>query len=122
MKDNIKAWRKNNPDRCRAGAILREHASCGIRTLIPTSYLEGLLVGSTHCSICGCELNHELGTGYSSNSPSMDRIDNEDEIRYDNIWIVCRKCNSTKSDRTMKEFYDYCKSITEKFKSTYEGE
>jgi len=118
---NAKSCRKAKPNKYRAGAMLRDHASKGFKILIPSSYLEGLLDGATHCSICGKELKHDLGDGYSPDSPSIDRYDNEDELRYDNIWVVCRKCNSTKSNRTMKEFYDYCKGITEKFKSEFEG-
>jgi hypothetical protein len=55
-----------------------------------------------------------------SNSPSLDRLDNEDVIRKDNILILCYKCDATKRDRTMEEFLSYCGAVVSKFHSHLE--
>lgn len=48
-------------------------------------------------------------------SPTLDRLDNEQIIRSDNILILCYQCNATKRDRTLKEFLDYCRAVSVKF-------
>jgi 5-methylcytosine-specific restriction endonuclease McrA len=116
-----KEWKQSHPHKNRASNTVAKHLSQGIKKLIPTFYIEKLFEETIHCSICGCELKRDMG-GHSPRSPSLDRIDNEDELRYDNIWIVCYKCNTRKSNNTMKEFYDYCKGVVEKFKPEFEGE
>ena len=74
------------------------------------------------CFICGCQIDWELGNkGHMHNrSPTLDRLDNEDVIRYDNILILCYKCNATKRDRTLKQFLDYCRAVAAKFYSHFE--
>ena len=46
--------------------------------------------------------------------PTLDRVDNEDELREDNVQILCRRCNTIKMDRPMKDFVSYCKMIVKK--------
>jgi len=48
-------------------------------------------------------------------SPTLDRLDNENVIKRDNVLILCYQCNATKRDRTLREFLDYCRAITAKF-------
>ena len=74
------------------------------------------------CVFCGCQLDWQLGSKGSmkNNSPTLDRIDNEDVIRRDNILIICYRCNATKRDRTLKEFIDYCQSVVARFYSHFE--
>jgi len=54
------------------------------------------------------------------NSPTLDRVDNQVEIRNDNIAILCYKCNATKRDRTLREFLEYCNAVVTKFHSHFE--
>jgi 5-methylcytosine-specific restriction endonuclease McrA len=73
---------------------------------------------TTHCGICGCELDWEGDrSNKNDNRPTLDRANNESHIAIDNIQIICRKCNRTKSDRTMSEFIEYCRNVTNRFKS-----
>ena len=61
---------------------------------------------SKNCSFCGndfCWTN----TKPLPNSPSLDRLDNNEDLTLDNISIICRKCNTTKLDRSLEEFRDY---------------
>lgn len=62
------------------------------------------------CKICGRKLNWQ-NTKVSKNSPSLDRTNNENFIDITNIQIICHDCNSTKRDRTMEEFIEYCKVV-----------
>jgi hypothetical protein len=50
----------------------------------------------------------------------LDRVDNEDVIRSDNILILCYQCNATKRDRTLKESLDYCRAVAARFHSHFE--
>jgi hypothetical protein len=118
-KDCVNIWRKKNPHRCRATRTISGHKLQGMKVEITTSELEQLLENTTNCSICGIELKPDLGEGYYPNSPSVDRLNNETTLNIDNIWVVCRKCNTTKQNRSMKEFYHYCEFITNKFKKIY---
>jgi hypothetical protein len=84
--------------------------------------LENLAKSSTHCKICGVKLSWEYGNKKARpipSSPTLDRIDNDLNLNINNVQIICHDCNSTKRSRTMKEFYDYCKMITEKFGDIY---
>ena len=53
-------------------------------------------------------------------SPTLDRLDNENVIRSDNILILCYQRNATKRDRTLEEFLDYCNAVAKKFHSHLE--
>jgi hypothetical protein len=82
-----------------------------------------LLASKTElCFICQTRLNWQLGNkGHMNNkSPTLDRLDNGNVIRSENILILCYQCNATKRDRTLEEFVDYCKEIAKKFHSHLE--
>jgi hypothetical protein len=53
-------------------------------------------------------------------SPTLDRLGNENEIRSDNILILCYQCNATKRDRSLKEFLEYCRAVATRFHSRSE--
>ena len=74
------------------------------------------------CFVCGVALDWRLGNKARMNrlSPTLDRLENEDVIRADNIVILCYKCKATKQDRTFKEFLDYCEAVSKKFHSHLE--
>ncbi len=67
------------------------------------------------CPICGVTIDYSRGKGtILDNSPSLDRINNENVLTKDNVWIICNKCNRTKSNRTLKEFVEYCQMVASK--------
>lgn len=78
--------------------------------------LEIMFSEATHCPICEEKFSLELGRKHILNSPSLDRINNEHELRKDNVWIICQRCNAMKGDLTMKEFVQRSKNIVNKFK------
>lgn len=64
------------------------------------------------CPLCGCKLNYtEKRRKTTGCSPTIDRINNESIVSNDNIWILCHSCNSTKRNRTLQEFIEYCKKV-----------
>ena len=66
--------------------------------------------------MCDEPLDWEYGTGRNDNSPTLDRVNNENILTLDNTWIICSRCNATKHNRTMKEFINYCTMISDKFR------
>lgn len=70
------------------------------------------------CEFCGAVLNWPTGRGdgkVNANSPTLERINNEQKLTKKNIRIICHRCNVTKQDRTFKEFVRYCKMIANRF-------
>ena len=93
---------------------LRSHKLHHCKIDISASDLEEIAKITTRCPMCNCVLtwgNSKL----SSNSPSLDRINNGKIINKDSVWIICQKCNASKQNRTWKEFVEYCKMISKKF-------
>lgn len=72
---------------------------------------------TTHCPLCDIELNYERNRGRAyPDTPSWDRIDNNIIMNAKTTQILCTKCNTTKSNRTMKQFIAYCTKIANKYK------
>lgn len=108
--------RNNNPIRERAQTIIDSHKRKGLKVIITKDELISLLEKTNVCSICGASLIKTYGHGkIKPNSLSLDRINNEIELRIDNVQVVCYKCNTTKGTRTMNAFIDYCKNVYMKF-------
>jgi hypothetical protein len=66
----------------------------------------------THCKCCFKELDYSVGNGAKrhSMSPTLDRLDNTRGYTFENTFIICRRCNTIKSDATfedIKNFYNY---------------
>lgn len=64
------------------------------------------------CDFCECELlwNNETGKP-QQNSPSLENINLNVNINLDNIAIICRRCNTTKSNRNLKDYIEYINKI-----------
>lgn len=85
---------------------------------INRNWLISLTKQTKKCYICDCNLNWNTGFKKGkpqNNSPTLDSIDNSKNLTNNNIQIVCYRCNSTKRDRTMNEFIEYCKNVYKKF-------
>lgn len=111
-----KSWARKNPKRYWAANCLRSHSKYGIDIKISIDDLANLAHTSTHCRICKTELDYGVGNKdgkMQPNSPTLDRINNENVITNENIWIICSRCNATKLDRTLSEFIDYCQYIVD---------
>lgn len=96
-----------------ASRTLSSHKSRGHTINISREELIEFLENKTKCELCGRELNWESNKKkIRQDSPTLDRMNNENVIDIDNIMILCHRCNASKQDRTLKEFVDYCKEIS----------
>lgn len=114
------AWK--NLRRRWAIACLAGHRRRGYATEITSKELYQIALNTEACFICETRLDWQLGNkgNIRDDSPTLDRLDNEDVIRRDIVTILCYKCNATKRDRTMKEFLLYCNAVVAKFHSHFE--
>lgn len=99
---------------CR-GAI-NSHKRNGFTVDFKVGDLLFLAINTTHCKYCGNKLDYVTKYGErksisKENSPTIDRINSGENLTIDDVEIICWKCNTTKLNRTEKEFYDYCKRI-----------
>lgn len=94
------------------------HAGKGFTLLMTLEDIMNLAQKSTHCEICGDMFDwfatREKGS-ICTNSPTLDRVNNETTLTLQNVQIICSRCNLTKSDRTMTEFIDYCRLVVKRF-------
>ena len=98
---------------------ISNHKRRGYIINITNDELEKMALNTKICIYCGSNLiykNNGKGDKINDNRPSMDRINNENEININNVQIICSRCNVTKLNRTHDEFIEYCKIIAEKFK------
>lgn len=95
-----------------------DHRRKGYTVNIKNEELVEVAKKTTHCPICNNPLNWDYKTKNGKtqpNSPNLDRTNNGKILTLKNTQIICRKCNSTKLDRTMKEFINYCSMVHKKF-------
>jgi len=94
-------------------STLRTHRRRGYLINITREELIKCAKDAKICPICGISMICENGTEHNWNSISLDRINNDKEININNIQIICKKCNSTKLNRTLEEMdtwvYNYLK-------------
>ena len=118
-RDSVYRGLLNQPQRCWARYALISHKRRGHLVTISISDLETLAKKTTHCLYCDCELDWVYGSkgyGPNPNSPSLDRINNEVELRLGNVEIICNRCNARKYSSTKQELIDWCRKVTDKFK------
>jgi len=116
VEERIKRWRNNNPKRSWIYGTLGGHKKDGHKIMIDIESLYNIILYIENCSICNKTLNwRHKGRGPKPDSPTIDRINNDNEININNIMIICNQCNTTKGSRTFKEFIKYCHYINEKF-------
>lgn len=103
--------RVNNPFKAWVTNTIRRHKHNGYKVDIDKTSLEDIASTTTHCKLCGCKIKWNNSI-IQDNSPSLDRVNNENHLNIDNIQIICVGCNRTKSSRTMDEFIKYCTRIS----------
>src|SRR3972149_10470373 len=98
----IKNWNKENSYRIWAVKTLLQHKKRKFNIIISYNELELLAKNTKNCTYCNIQLDWSIGNKGKAkfNSPSLDRINNEKEIRLDNVQILCWQCNFTKRIRT----------------------
>lgn len=110
-------WRDSNPERYWVLKTLNNHRRRGFRVEIAVDVLVKLAKTTKTCPLCGCELvwSYDAKNGRRNSCPTLDRIDNGKALTFNNVQIICNRCNATKYDRTMKEFVEYCKTIADSY-------
>jgi hypothetical protein len=112
---NHKRYAEEHPFKVWASATLSDHKKKGIDIHMTTQELEAIAMHVTNCEYCGCKIVYRNKGGQCEQSATLDRVNNENVVRFDNIRIVCNSCNATKRTRTFREFIQYCKMVADKF-------
>ena len=111
-------WRLANPKKAWATSTIHSHKVNGWKVSITHKELVLLAEKANTCYICEVRLDYSRGKGYlgpRSNSPSLDRWNNGNELTKRNVKILCYDCNAVKRTKTMKEFVKYCRMVANKF-------
>jgi len=109
-------YRRNNPIKAWCSRTIRDHKRYCKILFTAVKSLYPIAKDTKYCPIYNIKLDWEFGKGKAqSNSPTLDRKDNKKILTLDNIWIICRRCNTTKQDRSMEELYKWCKNFMNKF-------
>ena len=115
IREYQKEWSKKNRYINWARNTLRSHKTRNYIVEITINELTKVAKQIHYCPLCNTKLDWEVGTGFNSNSPTLDRTNNEKILTLSNTQIICHSCNTTKHNRTMKEFIEYCEMIVNKF-------
>lgn len=117
QKEQDREYSRRNPRRRWSTACLAGHRRKWYEIEISFEELCEIASRTDFCFICGASLDWQLGNkGHMHNrSPTLDRLDNENVIRSDNVLILCYRCNATRRDRTLNEFLNYCNAVVTKF-------
>lgn len=117
-KASCRHWARTHPFRIWAHSTLGGHKRCGFEIAISLDELENMAKETSACSICNMPLDYgQSGSKrfLCGNSPTLDRKFNGTVISKDTTWILCRRCNMTKYDRTWDDFLVYCSEVLKKF-------
>lgn len=120
IKEKAMIRYKKDPKRTWCITTLSNHKTSGYKIKITLDELYDYVQDKDYCLICGKELDWSYGDKgrcHKHNSPTLDRMNNESYITLDNIQILCRDCNVSKSDKTIEELLLWC----EKVKRCYRG-
>jgi hypothetical protein len=115
IKTTQRTQKSKNRRRYWTHNTIKSHAQRGFKIVITTDDLHKLALDTDNCPMCGVSLKWETGKLCDA-SPTLDRINNGDEIRLDNVWILCHRCNGVKRDLPMWKFVDFCDMVSKKFK------
>jgi len=99
---------------------LSSHKQRGYEIQIDLDEMYAKALLSFNCTICNCELDWNKGKEkFQENSPTLDRVDNENVLRLDNIQIICHRCNRMKGTMALAEFIGYCEKVYKRFLYKY---
>lgn len=90
-----------------ATSTLATHRRRGFKVTLTLKELLDLARDKKSCPICSTKLDWTTGTKdrkIKSNSPTLDRKNNEDFLSKENAQIICHGCNAGKRTLTMEQF------------------
>lgn len=94
---------------------LNGHRRNGFKINITIDELTNYAMLIDKCEYTGIDLNWFNRGCHAFNSPSLDRLNGEHEIRLDNIRIISYKMNAMKQNLTFREYIEHCKYMVENF-------
>lgn len=117
MTDSRDKWREANRHREWARLTIAAHRRKGYLVSFTREWLTEKAKSTTHCFLCGIELNFNKKKSRSpqSDSPSLDRIDRDPIMTEENVVIMCYACNTGKGVGTTEEYIERCKRIAKKY-------
>ena len=114
-----KILRNKHPCRSRSDKSLYDHRRKGYKINISNEEMCKIYETTDVCPICGHYMEKLISNGHNDLAQTLDRINNEQEINKNNVWVICHRCNTVKGERPMKEFVEFSKMVYEKFKDIY---
>jgi hypothetical protein len=106
--------RTEHPEREWSKNSLQSHKARGFKNEITLTELCLLAENSKECRFCGRKLNWQGNSKVPvSDTPSLDRLNNENTLRANNVMIVCHECNAIKQNLTLPQFIEFCKKVVE---------
>ncbi len=96
-----------------ARGTLASHRRRGknVEDVLDVDWLSAFAEKTFECPLCGSKLMWEPRSGITWRDPTLDRKSNEQNMNRDNVWIICRRCNTTKGDGTVEDILAYCRSV-----------
>jgi len=81
------------------------------------SDLEEKAEATEFCPICGVRLNWDFAARkrHDGDTPTLDRIHNDNVLTPENVWVVCHRCNGAKGAMSFAEFVRHCQTVGERF-------
>jgi 5-methylcytosine-specific restriction endonuclease McrA len=119
--DRHNRYINSNTKMRKAISCLNIHKRRGYEIKITSKEIVDMMDNTTHCPICGIELDYNRYPIDIWKMPSVDRLNNEVFMTPNNVWIICRKCNTAKGDLSIKDFLLYCDRISNNIKQTELG-
>lgn len=92
---------------------LSSHKMRGFIIKISANDLYEKVLKIDYCELCNKKLSWYRTGKIQHNSPTLDRLNNENIINKYNIQILCHECNSTKRKKTIPELLEWCKKVIE---------
>lgn len=110
----MQEWRRKNPYLAWAKATILRHKKRGYKVCFSFTELGSIAEETTFCPICGTKLNWGVGNkgnGPEINSPTLDRIYNQQILELHSVQIICNRCNAAKLTGTMEDLITWCKQV-----------
>ena len=103
------------------------HRECGFIVNITNIELEEIAKKTKYCPICHTTLQYyntatDKRSGGVTNTASWDRINNEQDMDKSNTKIICKQCNTLKSNKTLNECNIWCKKFMKYYKEVKKNE
>lgn len=118
--NRARQYREANPYKDWALRVVSVHKTKRFNVELNSTELETLARKTANCNLCNVPLDWIKRTQTNPSSPTLDRTDNENTLTEATVQIVCKRCNTAKSDMTLKAFIDYCEMVAVKFGSKIE--